>query len=195
MSRSGTFATIRLPLAAHGSGRLAVVADTHSAPHPATRQRLAELAPDAILHAGDIGDLAVLDRLAEVAPVYAVRGNIDVHDRALPDRLTVDVVADEALRLRILLVHIAVHGPRLRPEIVRAAQAEGASLVVCGHSHVPFIGSDRGIAVFNPGSVGPRRFALPIVLGTIDITPGAIRLTHLECETGAVWSPPGRAAS
>lgn len=195
VSVAGTIAKIRLPLGADGSFRFAVVADTHSAPHPATRQRLAELAADAILHAGDIGDLAVLEQLAEVAPVYAVRGNIDARDNALPDRLTVDVVAGEAVRLRILLVHIAVYGPKLRAEVARAAQAEGASLVVCGHSHVPWIGVDRGIAVFNPGSVGPRRFALPIVLGKIDITPGAIRLTHLDCATGAVWSPPARAAS
>lgn len=191
--RSAAIPKIRLPLAADGSFRLAVVADTHSAPHPATRQRLTELAPDVILHAGDIGDLAVLEQLAEVAPVHAVRGNIDARDNALPDLLTLDVVADAALRLRILLVHIAVYGPKLRPEIARAAQAEGASLVVCGHSHVPFIGRDRGIAVFNPGSIGPRRFALPIVFGTIDITPGSIRLAHHDCATGAAWSPPGHA--
>jgi predicted phosphodiesterase len=120
-----------------------------------------------------------------------VRGNIDARDNPLPDLLTLDVVAGEALRLRLLLVHIAVYGPKLRAEVARAARAEGASLVVCGHSHVPFIGRDRGIAVFNPGSVGPRRFALPIVFGTIDITPDSIRLTHIDCATGAVWTPPG----
>lgn len=195
MARPGTIQKICLPVRDDGCLRLAVVADTHSAPHPATLQRLAELEPDAILHAGDIGALAVLDRLAEVAPVYAVRGNIDARDNALPDLLTLDVVAGEALRLRMLLVHIAVYGPKLRAEVARAAQAEGASLVVCGHSHVPFIGRDRGIAVFNPGSVGPPRFALPIVLGKIDITPDSIRLTHIDCATGEVWTPPARAAS
>jgi hypothetical protein len=88
-----------------------------------------------------------------------------------------------------------VNGPKLRAEVVRAAQAEGAALVVCGHSHVPFIGRDRGIAVFNPGSVGPKRFALPIVFGTIAITPDAIRLAHIDCATGEPWTPPARAAS
>jgi hypothetical protein len=193
--RRETIPKICLPVDADGCFRFGVVADTHSAPHPATLQRLAELEPDAILHAGDIGALEVLEQLAAVAPVYAVRGNIDARDNALPDLLTVDVVAGEALRLRLLLVHIAVYGPKLRAEVARAAQAEGAALVVCGHSHVPFIGRDRGVALFNPGSVGPRRFALPIVLGKIDITPDSIRLTHLDCATGEVWTPPTHAAA
>ncbi len=193
--RPATIPKICLPAHADGAFRFAVVADTHSEPHPATLQRLRELAPDAILHGGDIGALEVLESLAEVAPVYAVRGNIDTRDNALPDLLTIDVVANEATRLRLLLVHIAVYGPKLRAEVVRAAQAEGAALVVCGHSHVPFIGRDRGIAVFNPGSIGPRRFALPIVLGKIDITSDSIRLTHIDCATGEVWTPPARDAS
>jgi hypothetical protein len=50
---------------------------------------------------------------------------------------------------------------------------------------------DRGLTVFNPGSVGPRRFELPIVLGSIDVAHGAVKLAHIDCETGAVWSPPG----
>ena len=167
------------------SVRLAVVADTHSAPHPKTAERLAELKPDAILHGGDIGDLHVLDELAKVAPVYAVRGNIDSHARDLPDVLTLDVV-----NLRILLTHIAVYGPRLRGEIAKLAREEHAKLVVCGHSHVPFIGLDKGIEVFNPGSIGPRRFTLPILLGAIDITPAGFKMRHIEAETGKLWLPP-----
>lgn len=175
---------------ADGSFRFAVVADTHSAPHAAAKQRLAELRPDAILHAGDIGDLAVLDGLRELAPVYAVRGNIDVRAKSLPDVLTLDVLASTGRALRILLLHIAVNGPKLRADAVRLAQTVGASLVVCGHSHVPFIGRDRGIGVFNPGSVGPRRFQLPIVFGTIDVTPADVRLRHIDCATGTTWTPP-----
>src|SRR5437868_4346989 len=60
-----------------GTLKIAVVADTHSQPHAAIREHLAAIAPDAILHAGDIGDAAVIDRLAETAPVFVVRGNID----------------------------------------------------------------------------------------------------------------------
>jgi putative phosphoesterase len=168
------------------SVRLAVVSDTHSHPHEATRQRLTELAPDAILHGGDIGDLAVLDDLATIAPVFAVRGNIDTSARDLPDVLTLDVG-----KLRILLTHIAVYGPKLRAEIAKLAREEKAPLVVCGHSHVPFIGSDKGITVFNPGSIGPRRFSLPILFGRIDITPAGVRLAHVDAATGKAWLPPG----
>jgi putative phosphoesterase len=187
--RASNTRKITLPVGQDGCFRLAVVADTHSKPHPATRERLLELAPDAILHAGDIGDFGVLDRLAEVAPVFAVRGNIDEHARELPDVLILDLVEGTARKLRLMLVHIAVFGPKLRADVARLATREGASLVVCGHSHVPFIGRDRGLGVFNPGSIGPRRFNLPIVFGTIDVTATTARLAHIDCETGAPWTP------
>jgi len=187
-------------LALRGDGTLTIacVADTHSQPHAAIAERLAAIAPDAILHAGDIGDAAVIAGLAATAPVFAVRGNIDTRS-VFPDVLTLDLVgagadADDtpggAPRLRIYLTHIAVAGPRLRADVARAARAERAQLVVCGHSHVPFIGRDRELAVFNPGSIGPRRFHLPIVFGTIAITPQAVRLAHIDCETGQPWLPP-----
>lgn len=169
----------------HGALRLAVVADTHGSPHPNTAKLLADLAPDAILHGGDIGDLTVLDELREIAPVFAVRGNIDTKARELPDILVID-----AGPLRMLLTHIAVYGPKLRAEVAAAAKQAKASLVVCGHSHVPFIGSDRGLTVFNPGSIGPRRFSLPILFGTISLTPRGVKLAHISAETGAAWLPP-----
>jgi putative phosphoesterase len=177
--------SVTLPTAADGSVTLAAVADTHSYPHDLTAKRLREIQPSAILHGGDIGDLAVLEKLEEIAPVYAVRGNIDTRARDLPDVLTIEVGA-----LKILMTHIAVYGPRLRSEVARMAKAASASLVVCGHSHVPFIGIDHGITVFNPGSIGPRRFHLPIVLGRIDISPAGVRLAHVNCETGERWLPP-----
>ncbi len=218
-TRPPTLARAHVTLRARPGGelRLGVVADTHSQPHPMTRQRLEALAPDAILHAGDIGELTVLDELAAIAPVHAVRGNIDTRARGLPDVLTIDVIASDAVLpsidqddqgdgpgeaeaahaaprpeplLRMLLLHIAVAGPRLRAEVARLALAERASLIVCGHSHVPFIGRERGLAMFNPGSVGPRRFHLPICLGSILISAGRARLAHIDCETGAPWSPP-----
>ena len=163
--------------------RIAVIADTHSAPHPRTHELLRALAPDAIIHAGDIGDLAVLDALEAIAPLYAVRGNIDTYARGLPDALVLEIGA-----LRILVTHIAVAGPRLRADAAKLARAERAQLVVCGHSHVPFVGVDKGITVFNPGSAGPRRFTLPIVFGTIEVAP--LRFGHVDCETGHAWTPP-----
>lgn len=185
-------ARISLPPGAT-SVTFAVVADTHSQPHAATAERLRALKPAAILHGGDIGELSVLDDLATIAPVYAVRGNIDTHARDLPDVLLLDIDAPDSLGRppRILLTHIAVYGPKLRSEIAKLARAEKAQLVVCGHSHVPFIGVDQGLTVFNPGSIGPRRFSLPIVFGTIDLGPKGVRLQHREAATGNVWLPPG----
>jgi putative phosphoesterase len=180
--------TASAAVAADGSMRLAVVADTHSQPHPATGVRLAELAPNAILHAGDVGDPAVLDDLAKVAPVYAVRGNIDTRAPDLPDVLVLTVAAP--VPFRILVTHIALHGARLTAPIVRMAQAEGATLIVCGHTHVPFIGKDRGLTVFNPGSIGPRRFSLPILLGRIDLTSAGVTLAHIDAPSGRIWLPP-----
>lgn len=179
-----------------GELRLAVVADTHSRPHPEAGARLRALAPHAILHGGDVGDLAVLEELAAIAPVHAVRGNIDLAARELPERLLLEIVAggepdaDPQILLRILLLHIAVAGPFLRPEVATLAHASGAQLVVCGHSHVPFLGRSRGLPVFNPGSIGPRRFSLPIALGWITLRAGRLALGHLDCETGAAWLPP-----
>jgi putative phosphoesterase len=169
--------------------RLAVLADTHSAPHPSTTRLLESWRPTAILHAGDIGDLAVLEDLAAIAPLHVVRGNIDGRAAGLPDVLTIDVEREPA-PLRILLVHIGVNGVRLRADVARLARSERAALVVCGHSHVPFVGDDRGLTIFNPGSVGPRRFHLPIVFGTIELTGGRVRFGHVDADTGRPWLPP-----
>lgn len=182
------FATIALD--AQGCLRIAVIADTHSTPHRRALERVAAWKPDAIVHAGDIGDQkTALDPFAAIAPMFVVRGNIDGRAPHLPDVLVLDVMREDDRALRILLMHIAVNGPRLRADALRLAKARGAALVICGHSHVPFIGSDRGVGVFNPGSIGPRRFALPIVFGTIEIDPQGVRFGHLDAETGAVWLP------
>jgi putative phosphoesterase len=175
-----------------GSGRLVVVADTHSNPHPGIARWLPPLAPAAILHAGDIGDLSVLKTLGELAPVpvLAVRGNIDERARELPDVLLIDVARPPGTPIRLFLTHIAVAGPRLRADVLRRAAEAEASLVVCGHSHVPFMGIDRKMPMFNPGSIGPRRFHLPIVFGIIEFTPTSVKLSHIDCETGQRWTPP-----
>lgn len=175
---------------ADGRSRLVVVADTHSEPHPRAYELIARAQPDRILHAGDIGDLRVVRELDRIAPTWAVRGNIDARMPGLPDLLRIDVVGDEGSRLfGILLFHIAVAGPRLRADAARLAREEGATLVVCGHSHVPFIGEDRGLTIFNPGSIGPRRFHLPIVFGVMDISREGLSMKHVSCETGDVWLP------
>jgi putative phosphoesterase len=178
-----------LSLREDGGLRLAIVADTHSTPHPKTAGLLRALAPDAILHAGDIGDDAVIDDLAKLAPVIAVRGNIDERAEHLPDVVTIDLRSHGESVMKILLMHIAVYGPKIRADAARLARAGGARLIVCGHSHVPFIGKDRGLTVFNPGSIGPRRFQLPIVFGVLEIEGGRMTLRHVSCETGERWEP------
>jgi hypothetical protein len=169
--------------------RLAIVADTHSHPHPKTAERIAAIAPHAILHAGDIGDSSVLDELATQADVIAVRGNIDEHAPHLPDVVTLDIRSNGASAFKLLLMHIAVYGPKIRADAAALAGANDAKLIVCGHSHVPFIGRDRGLTVFNPGSIGPRRMHLPIVMGELVIEAGKLSLRHIDVETGNDWLP------
>ncbi|MDB4975797.1 MAG: putative phosphoesterase [Myxococcaceae bacterium] len=178
-----------LQLDERGSLRLVVVADTHSRPHPRVPALIAELAPSAILHAGDIGELQVLSELEKLAPVIAVRGNIDERASDLPDVVTIDVRAGDDSVLKLLLMHIVVYGPKVRADAARLAIASQARLIVCGHSHVPFIGRDKGLTVFNPGSIGPRRMHLPIVFGVLTIDAGKLSLRHIDCETGQEWLP------
>ena len=172
-----------------GEFKVVLVADTHGQPHPNARALIQRLAPDLILHAGDIGDLGVLDGLGELAPLLAVRGNIDGRAPGLADSMDIDFVAGERSLLKVVLTHIAVYGPKLRAETARLASEHHARMVLCGHSHVPFMGRDKGFVVFNPGSIGPRRFTLPITLGTLQIGPGGISLQHVSCETGEPWAP------
>jgi len=182
-------AEAELTLDARGGLRIAITADTHSQPHPKAFDWIAALNPSAILHAGDIGDLQVLDDLSRIAPVIAVRGNIDERAPHVPDTVTIDVRAAGASALKLLLMHIAVAGPRIRADAAQLATSHGARLIVCGHSHVPFIGRDRGLTVFNPGSIGPRRMHLPIVFGVLEIASAKLSLRHVDCETGKEWIP------
>ncbi|WP_394841134.1 metallophosphatase family protein [Pendulispora brunnea] len=172
-----------------GELRLVVVADTHSKPHPRANELITRERPHRILHAGDIGDFSVLDQLGTIAPVSAVRGNIDGTGSEVPDVRVIDVRDGDASLWKLLLLHIAVNGPKLRADAVRLAQSEDASVVVCGHSHVPFLGRDRGLVMFNPGSIGPRRFQLPILFGVIHIQRDRVEMRHIDCESGNVWRP------
>ncbi len=156
-----------------GSLRMVAVADTHGRPHALLDLRMGELAPGHILHAGDVGGLGVLRDLEKRARVSAVRGNVDGRD--WPDVVTIDVRSGERPLVKILLTHMALNGTKLRSDVARIARAEGASLVVCGHSHIPFAAHDGDLTVFNPGSAGPRRFQLPIALGVIDASFRGLR--------------------
>jgi putative phosphoesterase len=178
-----------LALRPDGGLYVVVVADTHSQPDPRSAAIIAAQKPDHILHAGDIGTLKVLDDLALMAPVTAVRGNIDAQVPGVPDAVTIDVRDGDRTITTLLLMHIAVNGPKLRADAVRLARGAGAQIVVCGHSHVPFLGQDQGLFVVNAGSIGPRRFRLPIVFAVIDIRRDGVTMRHVSCETGQTWLP------
>ena len=120
-----------------------------------------------IVHAGDVGAPAVLRALARVAPVTAVRGN---NDRgAWAARLPVTARVDVGGR-RLLVVHE-------RPHRMARAPAAGIDVVVTGHSHRPLVERRDGVLFVNPGSAGPRRFALPVTIARLVVSGDGIDAT------------------
>ncbi|PZR50477.1 metallophosphoesterase family protein [Paraburkholderia fungorum] len=137
--------------------RIGLISDTHNLVRPEALQYLAGC--DAIIHAGDICNQAVLDALAQIAPLTAVRGNNDIAGpvASLPTHVKLTVH-----QVTILVVHdIADVGDDPR--------GEGIGVVVTGHSHKPAISERDGVLFINPGSAGPRRFKLPISAGMLVI--------------------------
>lgn len=179
--------TLRAPAGARL--RLGVLSDTHGRPHAAALSLLAAERPDAILHAGDIGDADCLTPFAALAPLVVVRGNIDERTPEHPESRTVLLEFADGPALSLLLLHIGVHGARLRAEVRREAERAAVDLVVCGHSHLPLVARDGRFGVFNPGSCGPKRFGLPITVGVIDVAATGVSFRHLDCTTGALWRP------
>ena len=142
---------------------IGVISDTHGLLRPEAFAALQ--GSDRIIHAGDIGDPVILDRLAEIAPVTAVRGNVDreawAKSIAETELLEVDGVS-------IYILHI-LESLDLQPK------AAGIQAVIYGHSHVPKQELKDGVLYFNPGSAGPRRFQLPVTVGKLIVDAGKIR--------------------
>jgi hypothetical protein len=143
---------------------IGVISDTHGLLRPQAVERLAGV--DHILHAGDVGDPAILDALRSIAPLTAIRGNVDVSGICglLP--------ATEAVELGgclFYLVH-SVHDLDIDPV------AAGATAIVSGHSHRPEIREHQGVVYLNPGSAGPRRFDLPVSMAKALVEDGAVRV-------------------
>jgi putative phosphoesterase len=174
---------------AQGEIEVVVVADTHGHSHPKAAGLIRALGPGLIVHGGDIGPVEVLEPFRKIAPLLAVRGNIDGRLPGYVDSMDIDFVCGGRSMLKVLLTHIAVYGPKLRAEVAQRAVACSARVVLCGHSHVPFMGRDRGLVMFNPGSIGPRRFQLPITFGVLSIKQSGVTLRHVSCETGETWLP------
>src|SRR6202051_5267751 len=125
---------------------------------------------DQILHAGDVGASEILETLADIPPVTAVRGNVDTGPwaRALP---ATQVVAAGGVTIYILHDLAQLD---LKPE------AAGFGVVISGHSHKPCTEEKRGVLYFNPGSAGPRRFNLPVSVGKLLIQPGKVQAELIE---------------
>lgn len=137
--------------------RLGIVSDTHGLVRPELFPALDGV--EHILHLGDICKYEVLETLARIAPVTAVRGNNDVHGHCskLP---STDVYGAEGHYLYML--H-DLHDLDLDPAAAKFAA------VLFGHSHVPNFYERRGVLYFNPGSCGPRRFQLPVTVGRLTV--------------------------
>lgn len=143
--------------------RIGILSDTHGLLRPQARTALATV--DHILHAGDVGDPTILDALRVLAPLTAIRGNIDTTGRCA------ELPPTEAVSLGDKLFYL-VHS--IKDLDIDPVAAEVA-VVVSGHSHKPLLKQRGPVLYLNPGSAGPRRFRLPITMAFVTIVG-----THIE---------------
>src|SRR5258708_39899656 len=139
---------------------IGVISDTHGLLRPEAVEALR--GSDLILHAGDVGAPETLAALAKIAPVTAVRGNVDTASwaRVLPET-------------EIIEAGVSIYILHDRGQLDLKPEAAGFRVVVYGHSHRPKIIEEKnGVLYFNPGSAGPRRFTLPVTVGMLKIKAG-----------------------
>lgn len=147
--------------------RIGVISDTHGLLRPEAVAALRGC--ERIVHAGDVGAAEILDTLKAIAPVTAVRGNVDTADwaDALPEAALL-----EADGCKIWVLHnrndLSSHPPH-----------PGVRLIVTGHSHQPHSETIDGVVYLNPGSAGPRRFRLPITLAILETASWRIEFIDL----------------
>ena len=147
---------------------IGVISDTHGLMRPEALQALTDT--QLIIHAGDVGDPGILDTLRTIAPVVAVRGNVDKGDwvSALPEYELI-----EEGEVSIYVLH-DVNQLDLDPA------AAGIHAVISGHSHKPSIRTDRGVLYLNPGSAGPRRFKLPITVARLHLSGKRLEAERID---------------
>lgn len=145
-----------------------VISDTHGLLRPEALDALRGV--EAIVHAGDVGDAGILDALRAIAPVTAVRGNVDRGGavRELP----ADAVLD-AGGVSVYVLHDLA-------ELDLDPREAGFGVVVSGHTHKPMVRVDDGVLYLNPGSAGPKRFQLPVSVAMLTIDSGAPRARIVE---------------
>jgi putative phosphoesterase len=141
---------------------IGVISDTHGLLREEAVTALAGM--HHILHAGDVGDEGILDVLRGIAPLTAIRGNIDGYGPCslLPET---EVVAFGDVTFYML------HDGK---QLDLNPSAAGFAAVISGHSHQPKIEWRKGVLFFNPGSAGPRRFQLPVTVGKIEVVGGKV---------------------
>jgi len=150
---------------------IGVISDTHGLLRPEAVAALAGV--EHILHAGDVGEFSILEKLREIAPVTAIRGNIDVWGDCA------ELPATDVVELGDKLFYL-VHSVRdldINPAVA------GVSVVVSGHSHKASVEVRDGVIYFNPGSAGPRRFSLPVTVGFITVEDG-VEASVMELAVG-----------
>jgi uncharacterized protein len=149
--------------------RIGIISDTHGLLRPEAERALKGV--NHIIHAGDIGRPEIIEALRRIAPVTAIRGNVDSGEwaREYPDTQLVRLAGKSIYVLHDL-------------KTLNADPGAGVDVIISGHSHVPKIDTVGGVLYLNPGSAGPRRFKLPITLATLEIVPEGMRpaIHHLE---------------
>jgi uncharacterized protein len=148
--------------------KIGVIADTHGLLRPEALEILK--GSNLIVHAGDVGKPEVLEALQELAPVVAVRGNVDkgVWSQTLPLSQAIEVGQTWLYVLHDLF------------DLDIDPGAAGFSAVIFGHSHRPSLDTRKGVMYLNPGSAGPRRFHLPVSLAVIELTGKNLRPQLIE---------------
>jgi uncharacterized protein len=152
-----------------GTETIGVISDTHGLVRPEALEALRGCRR--LIHAGDVGSPDVLAQLGEIAPVVAVRGNVD-HGRwatSLPESLIVDVDGHA-----VYVIHI----------LSDAAPPADVAAVIYGHSHTPAIEDRSGVLYLNPGSAGPRRFKLPVSVARLSVVDGQVTAEIVELKVG-----------
>jgi putative phosphoesterase len=145
-----------------------VISDTHGLLRPEAVELLR--GSEHIIHAGDIGAAEIIPELEKIAPVTAIRGNVDTQEWA---RRFAQTEVVELAGLYLYVIHDA-NALDLNPK------AGGFAAVISGHSHKPMQEVREGVLYFNPGSAGPRRFSLPISVGRMTIAGGKVSAEILQ---------------
>ena len=153
------------------STNIGILSDTHGLLRPEVLAALADC--DHILHAGDVGDGQVLERLERIAPVTAVRGNMDYGSWS--HSLPVDEMV-EIGNIFFYMLHDLNH-------LDLDPAAAGIQVVVSGHTHQPQLVEKDGVAYLNPGSAGHRRFNYPVSVARVQIQDGTVtpRIIEIDC--------------